>query len=141
MVSGVIPDMSQESLDRAMAQAHEELPPLVNSAVTLSFFTIEEGLRTAGEIYGPTGVELLRAQVALVGGAEPTIVFAYRAPHHCGEHTKPGQTVTTAFGAVPLPAGLPSFMCTLPFAHPGDHIAHAKAAGSGIEFEAARWSA
>lgn len=137
MIPGVIPDRTKASTDQAMAVAHDVLHPMPNTQVCISLFTVEEGLRVASEIYGPDGVVALRVRAAQVGGDDPTIVFAYRAPHHCGETTATGEVVTMFGRDIPAPDGV-SFICTLPFAHAGDHVAEINA--DGLNVAPARWS-
>jgi hypothetical protein len=98
VIPGVIPDRTQASIDAAMAQAHEELPPLANSQVQLALFDPAAGLKLLGEtVYQntPGALDMICTKLAEIGGAEPTIVVATRMPHNRHHpHTDHQETTT-----------------------------------------------
>ena len=86
VVPGVIPDRSAASVDMAMRQAHEDLPTIAHTRVTLQLHTPAEGLALLGQHFGAAAVALVQRKLADVGGEEPTIVIAARMPTRTYHH-------------------------------------------------------
>lgn len=92
VVPGVIPDRSEASIELAMRQAHEVLPAVRHSRVTLQLYTPAEGLAIIAQHFAETGVEVMREQLDKIGGTEPTIVIAARLPQRTHHHNTKGTT-------------------------------------------------
>lgn len=86
VVPGVIPDRSEASIDLAMRQAHEVLPEVRYTRVTIQLHTPAEGLALIGQHFGEIAVSLMQHQLEQIGGEEPTIVIATRLPHRTFHH-------------------------------------------------------
>lgn len=86
VVPGVIPDRSEASIDLAMRQAHEVLPEVRHTRVTLQLHTPAEGLALIGQHFGELAVSLMQHQLDKIGGEEPTIVIATRLPTRTFHH-------------------------------------------------------
>ena len=85
-VPGVIPDRSEASTELAMRQAHEVLPEIRHTRVTIVLHTPAEGLAIIGEHFGPEAARLMQHHLEQIGGEEPTIVLAARMPARTFHH-------------------------------------------------------
>jgi len=80
-VPGVMPDRTQESIDWAMAEAHEVLAFVPHTQVAIAMFSPDEGLAIVDKYFGGAdAVAQLSAHLDSIGGSEPTIVIASRLP-------------------------------------------------------------
>lgn len=86
VVPGVIPDRSEASVEMAMRQAHEVLPAVRHTRVTIQLHTPAEGLAIIGQHFGEIAASLIQHQLDKIGGEEPTIVIATRLPHRTFHH-------------------------------------------------------
>lgn len=82
VIPGVIPDLSEASKAQAMREAHEQLPPVKRSTVSVLFLDPAEGINLIAEHFGPAAAETMRGKLADVGGSDPHIVIATRLPRH-----------------------------------------------------------
>jgi len=80
-VPGVIPDRTQESIDRAMAEAHKVLPPVPGTQVVIALFDKPHGLNVVEQMFGLGGCRAVVDAFKRVRGTEPTIVIASRQRH------------------------------------------------------------
>ena len=82
MIPGVIPDLTEASKARAMREAHEQLPHVKRSTVSLLFLAPADGVDLIAEHFGPAAADTMRGKLAQVGGPDPHIVIATRLPRH-----------------------------------------------------------
>lgn len=80
ILPGVIPELTDEMKERAMAQAHEDLPPMAGTRVSVLFYGYEEGVAALRELdYDDEKLNLLRDHSAeALAGPDPHIVIAMR---------------------------------------------------------------
>lgn len=85
MIPGVVPDLSEESKARAMAQAHEDLYPLPNTRVSVTFYRRQDAADMLRRLYVDDPEETILANIALImdefetmGGTDPHLVIAMR---------------------------------------------------------------
>lgn len=80
ILPGIVPDLTEESKRRAMAQAHEDLPAIPGTQVRVLFMSIDDGLTRLASIgYTPEQLQQLRDQAELVGGDDPHMAVATRS--------------------------------------------------------------
>lgn len=79
MLPGIIPDLTQPSMDRAMLQAHEDLPPIPGTCVRILVYPLDDGYRLLLENgWTDDQVNQLRHHAAAVGGDDPHMIIATR---------------------------------------------------------------
>ena len=79
---GIIPDASEEQLQRALAEAHEVLPPIPGTRVCVVHFPPIEGFERLRQIgYGDQAIETMRGLLAEQPDQRTArIVVCYREP-------------------------------------------------------------
>lgn len=91
VVPGVLPDVTDEWTQLAMAEAHEVLAPIPGTQVQIVWFEPDEGLDKVGRVFGVKARAVIAARLAEVGGPHPVVTFATRRPNgatgHVGEGT------------------------------------------------------
>lgn len=83
MIPGVVPELTEETKARCMAQAHEELGPLPNTRVTVTFYRKVDAEQVLRSLYlehpnCEDNVALMMAQFESVVGPDPHLVIAMR---------------------------------------------------------------
>ncbi len=80
VVPGVLPDGTAESLEVAMAEAHDALPAIPGTRVHVALWPRREGLAQVAEHFGPEAVQLITERLDELG-PEAVITFCSRIPH------------------------------------------------------------
>lgn len=81
ILPGVLPDLTDESQQRAMDQAHEDLPHIPGTQVRIFIVPLDDGpdrLRELG--YTPAQIDRWLEHVATVAGDDPHMVLSTRMP-------------------------------------------------------------
>jgi len=91
MVPGVVPDGTVETLERALAEAHEDLPQIPGTRVEVVTFEPAVGLAIVEDAFGAeTALEIARRLDEC--GPDALVALAGRFPpgYHAARPTEPG---------------------------------------------------
>jgi hypothetical protein len=85
VVPGVVPNGQPETLEVALAEAHDALPPIPGTRVELMTWEPTEGLLTVEHMFGSAAAHLLAGRLT-AAGPDALVVFAMRVPWHWHRH-------------------------------------------------------
>lgn len=82
-VAGVVRNTSAAELDMAMEQAHDALPYVPGTQVTLTLYDVEPGIKFVAEFFGDeTAVAVMTRLIEC--GPDARVIVCSRLPHECG---------------------------------------------------------
>jgi hypothetical protein len=84
VIPGVIPNGDADTLDEAMREAHQVLPPIVGTKVVIASYGREDGLEMIAETWGPEVVARITAWLDDLG-PDALVTFATRLPHNLAD--------------------------------------------------------